>query len=131
MKVIPSQPVSTIQPSQVPTHAIIKPAKPATAATPAIMTRSMDAPPVKAGGGAAVVVTTFWVVEVIEVVEVLVEVVVVTPLELAVDDAAEEEEAEEAEEVELDPALVKVEIIPFPFTGWSVNTLRSLMGSYL
>lgn len=76
------------------------------------------------------VVTTFWVVEVIEVVEVLVEVVVVTPLELAVDEAAEEE-AEEAEEVELDPALVKVEIIPFPFTGWSVNTLRSPMGSYL
>jgi len=81
------------------------------------MTRSMDAPPVKAGGATVVTVTELEVVEVLvvnEVVEVLVD-VVVTVLEEAVDDAAEEEEA--AEEVELAPALVKVEIIPFPFTG--------------
>jgi hypothetical protein len=85
------------------TYAIINPANPATAATPAIITRSTEAPPVNAGLVVGIVTVTEA-----DVVVALVEVIVTTLEELAVEEAPEEEAAEddaeeEADDVELAP----------------------------
>ena len=84
-------------------YAIINPANPATAATPAIITRSTEAPPVNAG-----LVVGIETVTEADVVVALVEVVVTTLEELAAEeapeeDAVEDETEDEADDVELAP----------------------------
>ena len=78
-------------------YAIINPANPATAATPAIITRSTEAPPVNAG-----LVVGIETVTEADVVVALAEVVVTTLEELAVEEPPEEEAAEDEAEEEPD-----------------------------